>query len=218
MKKGIRMAAVLFGALVLAMMAGCGDVAFEPEASGIYVDRDGAVRSAEIESFDNSAFEEPRYDEAELKTFVEDSVIAYNQAKGAAAAAYTEELEEKDAVLPVSVEKMEIKEAVAELILDYQTTGDYLAFNEADDTITALEVQTAPSAVGAGVSLDGLVNPKGETVDATKAKTNEKYIVLTITGNTTAVVNGKIAGASGDITIQDEHTVAVSGSAVVLFR
>ena len=218
MKKGRRVAALLIGALLLAMTAGCGDVAFEPEASGIYVDRSGAVKSAELESFDNSAFEEARYDEAELKSFVEEAVIAYNQEKGAAAVAYASELEEKDAVLPVSVEKLEVKDAKAELILDYQSAEDYLVFNEADETITELVVQSAPSAVGAGISLDGLVNTKGETVDASKAKTNEKYTVLTLTGTTTAVVNGKIAGVSGDVAIQDEHTVSISGSAVVLFR
>lgn len=217
MKKN-RLAAVL-GALFLGMMlAGCGDVAFEPDASAIYVDKDGSMRSAEIESFDNSAFTEARYDEAELKAFVEEEVITYNQEKGSPAEAYVSELEEKDAALPVAVEKLEVQDAVAELILDYQSTEDYLAFNEADDTVTALALMTAPAAVGGGVSLDGLQNTKGELVDAAKAKTNEKYLVLTMTGTTTVVVNGKIAGASGDMEIQDEHTVNVHGDAVVLFR
>ncbi|MBO6163857.1 MAG: hypothetical protein J6N77_02285 [Lachnospiraceae bacterium] len=209
---------LILSGMMLSLLAGCGDVAFEPTASGIYADKDGSVKSAEFESFDNSDFPEERYNADELTAFVEEAVIAYNTEQGAAAEARLPEKADEETTLPVSVEKLEVAEGKAELILAYESTTDYLTFNEADDTITAMAIQTAPAAVGAGVSLDGLSNTKGEMVDATKAKTNEKYFVLTLTGTTTAVVNGKIAGVSGDVEIVDEHTVNISGDAVVLFR
>ena len=211
------LAAGMFGFLLL---AGCGsEVKFEPTESSIYVRADGSVISAEITGFDNTSFGEERYSEEELKAFVEDAVKAYNAGVGSPNLAYSSELEDKNSILPVSIDSLKVEEKEAELVISYASCADYLNFNKADDTVTQLSVTSAPVAVASGISLDGLVNAKGEIVDTSKAKESEKYRVASVAGETTVVINGKILGVSG-AEILNEHTVKTTYGvmAYILFR
>ncbi|MCD8124760.1 MAG: hypothetical protein LUE23_06955 [Lachnospiraceae bacterium] len=200
------------GLALLLALTGCGSVSFEPEASTLYVTKEGTVTGAEIESFDNSSFTEARYDETELTEFVEEAVISYNKEACGQEYAYADDTEE---TLSVSVEKLEVADAVATLYLNYATCEDYLAFNETDETVTELSVQTAADAVAAGVSLDGLVDADGAAVDTSKMQESTKYYVVTIAGETDLMVDGKIAAVSEGVTVTDKHTVTVSGGETV---
>ena len=219
MRKVLRFAAGAMGSLMLLALAGCGKIKFEPQESGLYIDKNGSVISAEITSFDNSRFAEARYDAEELKTFVEDAVKAYNSSAGSPALAYAEELEDKKAVLPVAIQSLDVTEKEAMLLMDYVDCETYLKFNETDNTITDLELPSAPAAVASGISLDGFVNAEGEVVDTSKARESEKYKVAVITGETMVTVNGRIAGVSG-AEILDEHTASAREGVVnyILFR
>ena len=204
----------------LLLLAGCGgEVKFEPTESSLYLRGDGSLKGAEITAFDNTTFGEERYSEEELKVFVEDAVKNYNSEAGSLSMAYSSELEDKNQILPVSIESLTVEENVAELIIDYASCDDYLKFNAADDTITYLSVTSAPVAVAGGVSLDGYVNAKGEPVDTAKARESEKYRLASVNGTTTVVVNGSIVGVLG-AEILDGHTARTTGGtpAYILFK
>ena len=222
MRKYLRWLAGAAGILCLSILAGCGAVKFEPQESGIYINGDGSLSAAEIESFDNSTFGgENRYSEEELRAFVEEAVRSYNQEADGRALAYGEELEKDAEPLPITIVTLKVEENVAELVMNYAACEDYLAFNEADDTITGLSIQSAPVAAASGISLDGFTNAKGEAVDTSKARESEKYRVAAIQGNaaTSVTVNGKILGVSGAV-IKDDHVVLTSAgeTSYILFR
>ena len=125
-----RRTAGLMMAVVLAVtaLAGCGGkVKFEPQASSIFVRKDGTVVSADIEDFVGN-----NYSEAELKTYVEDAVKEYNSEHGAAAEAYVDE-EDEEASLPVKIDSLTVEEGVASLLLGYEGCSDYLEFTGNDE-------------------------------------------------------------------------------------
>ncbi len=209
MNKTIRRAAAVCMALLLLGLGGCGSVRFAPEESSLYLSKDGTVTGAEIESFDNSAFEEPRYEEEGLTAFVEDAVISYNKENGGAQFAYADDTEE---ALPVSIGKLTVEDSVAALYLNYASCEDYLAFNGTDETVTQLACMTAPEAVAAGISLENLVDRSGDPVDPQKIQENEKYRVAVAAGEFSLVVDGTIDAVSQGVTVEDRHTVRVSGT------
>ena len=80
MKCGKRLIAGVFAAVLSLGLTACSSVKFEPTETSIFIQKDRKVVSAEIESFDNSAYaDSPRYKEDELKAFVEDAVISIQQ-------------------------------------------------------------------------------------------------------------------------------------------
>ncbi len=220
MRKFMRRMVLAAGMFCVLLLVGCGsEVKFEPTESSIYLRADGSVISAEITGFDNTSFGEERYSEEELRAFVEDAVKAYNAGVGSPNLAYSSELPDKNSILPVSIDSLKVAEKEAELIISYASCADYLKFNDADDTVTQLSVTSAPVAVASGVSLDGLLNAKGEIVDTSKAKESEKYRVATVTGGTTVVINGKILGVSGAEILGDHMVRTTAGvTACILFR
>ena len=215
-----RVRAAALAAAVVLFLSGCGDVAFNPKESEIYVSPDGTVVGAEIESFDNSGYSEERYNADDLKSFVEDAVISYNKEAGAEGVAYAKDRSDKDAELPVSIGKLEVSGGTSTLILDYASCDDYLAFNEADDTVKDLSIVSAPQAAGEGISLDGLTDAEGNAADTSEAKSDPDYMLLAICGHTKVVVNGDVIGVSEGVTIDAEHEVTVASDkiAYVLFR
>ena len=147
MRKHLRWIAGAVGILCMAFLAGCGKVKFEPQESGLFINGDGSLSAAELESFDNTPFGgEIRYDEGELRSFVEDAVRGYNEEKDGRALAYSEELPEKADPLPIMIESLTVEDNQAVLIIHYAACEDYIAFNAADDSVTSLSIQSAPVA------------------------------------------------------------------------
>ena len=108
------------------------DYPFEPVTSGIYITRDGGIKSAELTDFDNRAFETARYSEAELKLFVQSRVKAYNEAKQQEA---------------ITVDLLQVKDKIAELILSYATFEDFMAFQGSDFGVRSLTLLTRENAI-----------------------------------------------------------------------
>ena len=118
MKCGKRLIAGVFAAVLSLGLTACSSVKFEPTETSIFIQKDRKVVSAEIESFDNSAYaDSPRYKEDELKAFVEDAVITYNSENGGAAKAY---VEEKGEELPVAVESLTVADNTSGEGSDYR--------------------------------------------------------------------------------------------------
>lgn len=201
---GLMMAA----ALVLTVVSGCGGkVKFEPEASSIYVKKDGTVTSADIEDFVGN-----NYSEAELKTYVEDAVKEYNSEHGAAAEAYVDE-EDEDASLPVKITSLTVEEGVASLFLEYEKCGDYLEFTGNSGTengVSTLELST----VGETSFSGNFQNAKGEDVSLEGVMKKEKNPVVIIEGAVTVQVEGNIQYVSAGAAIIDKHTVTTRAGSV----
>lgn len=216
----LRMRTAALTAAAILFLAGCGDVAFHPAESSIYINPDGTVVGAEVESFDNSGYSEDRYSADGLQSFIENAVITYNKNAGAEGVAYRKDLSDRKQQLPVSIESLDVGSGKATLILDYASCDDYLSFNEADSTIKDLSVVSAPQAAGEGISLDGLTDAEGKTADTTAAKSDQNYQLLSVCGHTKVVINGDVIGVSAGASIDSEHEVTVSSDqiAYILFR
>ena len=215
LKKASRLFAAL---LMIVMITGCSSVKFEPTVSSIYVDKDGTVFGADIESFDNSSFTEERYKEEDLKAFVEDEVKAYNQEKAGISEAYEPEEKEKNddsEPLPVSISSLTVEENTAKLILKYANCDDYLAFTKADDTVTGILFANAAQASEADLFPADLVDAKGQAVDTAKYAGSDKAFVVSVIGTTQLIVNGKIIGATGSVEIVDDHTANINSEEAV---
>ena len=201
--------------LLAIALTGCGLTSYHPEQSGIFVRKNGTVKGAEIESFDNSAYAEPRYQEDELKAFVEETVSSYNQETTGQTGAYSKDADG----LKVTIDDFSVKNSVATLVLNYATTEDYIEFNDGGENVLTLDLMTAPEAAEAGAVLTGLKDSEGNSV-AEDAASNEKYYVVSVSGNTEVTVEGKILGISDGGSITGKRTAEVSSETevLILFR
>ena len=100
-------------------------IEYNPTATGIYIARDGSIKSAEITDFSNEGFDKPRYDLETLRSYVTEWVDSYNQAK-----------EKKS----VSIESIELKDNAATLILNYDSINSFIDFQGADFGVTSLKI------------------------------------------------------------------------------
>ena len=191
---GLLCAAVLLG--------GCAKEA-ELESNGIYIRKDGSVSSAVYEPFDADV-----YSKEELKAFVEDAVIAYNQSEGADAAAY---MDKKTGSLLAAIRSLETADGNAVLKMEYATCKDYLQFNDADESIIQLASGTVGGAEQAGIDLKQftLVNRDGsEQITADEAE-DDLYVVFA-EGNTQILVEGTIEYVSSDVELVDRHLAEIA--------
>ncbi len=205
-----RRTAGLMMAVVLAVtaLAGCGGkVKFEPQASSIFVRKDGTVVSADIEDFVGN-----NYSEAELKTYVEDAVKEYNSEHGAAAEAYVDE-EDEEASLPVKIDSLTVEEGVASLLLGYEGCSDYLEFTGNSGTesgVSRLEFST----VGETSFSGNFKNAKGEDVTLEGVTKKEKNPVVIVEGAVTVQVEGNVQYVSAGAALVDKHTVTAKAGEV----
>ena len=94
--------------LCVGLLSGCG-TSLEGEESVVYVGKKGVIESLDVESLDQSY-----YDETELKSYVDAEVKDYTAEHG------------KNAV---EVESLKVEDGVAKLKMKYKTPEDYTAFN-----------------------------------------------------------------------------------------
>lgn len=219
MKCGKRLIAGVFAAVLSLGLTACSSVKFEPTETSIFIQKDRKVVSAEIESFDNSAYaDSPRYKEDELKAFVEDAVITYNSENGGAAKAY---VEEKGEELPVAVESLTVADNTATLLLDFASADDYLLFNGTADAapVKDLIIGTVQDGVNSGLDFSSMVNADGTDADLDKLTSSSKYSLVSVTGSTVMKVEGKVVYMSAGVTLKDEHTVVTTDdTSYIIFK
>ncbi len=207
------MVLLLLSSLLL-LTACSADVTFEPTESGIFIRRDRHIVGAEVESFDNSKFDTPRYSDTELVAFVEDSVRSFNEEQAGLSYTRADELgtvsdDEGEAVLPVAIEKIEVADSVATLILDYKDSDSYLAFNTTSEAvyIQNLIVGTVQNGNDSNLTYDNMINAEdGTPADPVDIMDREKYMLAAIEGDTLVKVEGEIVYLTKDMTLVDENT------------
>ena len=167
------------------------DHPFEPTGSGIYVTREGVIKSAEVTSFDNRKYPQVRYDETELKEFIDAEVKAFNEAK------------KKNAV---TVEDLTVKGGEATLILNYADFDSFLEFQGADFGVKHLTLLSREDAVRK-YNINNLVDTAGVKTDLLIALQDTDVQVLVITGKTLITLNGDICYMSSGMSLTGVNMV-----------
>ena len=94
--------------LCIGLLTGCGTT-LEGEKSIVYVGKNGSVTSLDVEELAESY-----YDTAELESFVQEEVAAYETQNGKGT---------------VKLDELTVEEGTAKLRMKYKTPEDYTAFN-----------------------------------------------------------------------------------------
>ncbi len=189
---------VLLAAAMVMALSACGGSKYEPTESGIFVKRDGTVIDAAIETFDKD-----HYSKDELKSYVEEQVVAYNTENSSYTVAYQDDVKDKDAVLPVAIDCLEVNgdKKVATLLLKFAGVSDYLGFNEGRVGEDAYFV----SALATQAMLKGEVNwiqvKDNQKVDEATALSNEKYYLVGLDFEARVEVEGTIVYASDNVSV-----------------
>lgn len=167
------------------------DYPFEPTGSGIYVTRDGVLKSAEVTSFDNRKFPQVRYDEAELKEFIDKEVKAFNDSKKENA---------------VTVEELTVKGGEATLVLNYAGFDSFLEFQGPDFDVKHLALLEREDAVRK-YNISNLVDTSGVKTDLLIALQDSDVKVLVVTGKTLVTLNGDILYMSAGMSMTGVNMV-----------
>lgn len=163
---------------------------FEPEETGIFITRDGLVRSAEITSFDNSRFAKKRYDEKGLQEFVENTIREYNDAKGVEA---------------VKLEEISVKDKKARLVLSYASVNFFLDFQGLDFGVRSLSVLPRDTAIR-NYDIYDLVDPYGNTVDLMDALHMDDLKIIVVSGNVSIALEGDISYLSSGMVVTGKNS------------
>ncbi|MCI8513814.1 MAG: hypothetical protein HFI93_04175 [Lachnospiraceae bacterium] len=222
MKK--RTCLLLLAVLAAFVFTGCKgkDDIYEPVVSGLYVREDGSVVSADVEDFGKSY-----YDKAELQKFVEEEVIAYNDAAVSQPYAYAAEDVDEEEMLPVSILSLSAESGKASLLLNFVKASDYLDFNkDTNAMVTQMSQCTSKEAVENGLSFDNMKDKDGNAAGADQAKKRKKNFYLTVTVSDKLAeglpiqVQGTIQFVSKNVEVTGTNEVKVPAgeSAVIIYK
>jgi hypothetical protein len=191
--KKCKFAAFLALFLGMILLCGCGS-GYSADESTVFIKKDGSIVSTDVEEFDTDT-----YDEDGLKTYIDETISAYNNENG------------KDSVKRKS---FSVKDGVATLSLSYASASDYSKF-----TGTEIFTGSVAEALAAGYSFDdefALIENGEFTVckDNSEFLNESGYKVVIIRGNTIVNVKGKIAYATtANTTYVDSDTIKISDGA-----
>lgn len=188
--------------LTAALLAGCGHKS-EPDTTTVYIRKDGSVASAVYEPFDTKV-----YSKDELKEFVEDAVIAYNQKNAGEAAAYGKYADEP---LSLVISSLDFNDGNAVLKMEYASCDDYMQFNKSEGSLLQMASGTVAGAKEAGIDLSSFEFLNSDGTDSISGgDLDDGYYVVFVEGTSTIMVEGSIRYATADVTIEDKDTAQVS--------
>jgi hypothetical protein len=191
--KKCKLAVIMSLFIGIFLLGGCGS-AYSADESTVFIKKDGSVVSTDVEEFDTDT-----YDEDGLKTYIDETISAYNDENG------------KDSVKRKS---LSVKDGTATLTLAYASASDYTKF-----TGTDIFTGSIAEALAAGYSFDdefaSVADGEFTLCDDNSEFLNESgYKVVIIRGNTTVNVKGKIAYVTTkNTTYVDSGTIKISDGA-----
>lgn len=207
LKYSITIAALALAAAILT--AGCAAMnisgGFEPAENCIYIEKDGTVQWAAVETNVQG-----NYTEEELNTSVQKKISAYNASLDKPAVAENTEGAEK---LPVAFVSSELKEGTFTLITEYNIPSRLIDFanNIGDYNVTFTSLNTgwanAMSGEFAGVSFK---DEKGKGVDVQAVKSKGENMAIKSEGQGVIKTEQKILYVSDNCTLKDANTVQTS--------
>ncbi len=179
MKRMIRVGVLLV--LTAAVLGGCGK-AFSADMDTVYVQKKGTVKGANVADFDKEY-----YDEAELESFINDTVDTYIAKAGEGT---------------VEVKDFAVEDGIAHVYLDYACAEDYAQFNGVD-----FYAGTVLDAKADGYDIPDAFTAVTEKDIAWDDQDNKIVIV----GQQTQVrVDGTILFVSSNASVIDKHTADVT--------
>ena len=167
----------------------------------ITMQKDGGVSIRLVESFDK-----PYYDAEELRQSILTKVASYNRNVGSG---------------NISVEKIEVENQIAEVIMSYETAEDYARFNK-----EVYFVGSATKAQEAGYDLNTVLSgaeDTTETIGMSDMLNMEDYQILITDSKIPIIINGKAEYLSDNVSVSKNKkviTVAADSDALayIMFR
>lgn len=215
-KRSIAAAAILIATII----GGCGQVGstggWSGDVNGIYVNRGMEIEEALVYTSEKDT---DTYNQEEMKTFLEESVVEYNTAKGGPAQASNTEGQTK---LPVALKSCKLDGKTGSAVFTYATGDDLVAFAQeaggSSHTLGGFSVQKVSEA-GDALSLGTFVKPDGTAATIDEVKKEAEAIVITAEGAATVYTEGTIAYVSNGVTIQDKSAVTPQdGTSFIIFK
>ena len=187
--------AIIIGIILIVFGGG-----YKPDKTGIFVYGDGTILSAEVSDFDNSQFEEDRYDDDELEDFVDKSIEEFNEANA-----------DEEVSKPVSLKRLSTSSDKATLILKFAKPEFLTKFYGTLDTCPVKLIEVCKVSEGKPEAFEGLVGSDGNAVDVATAKANEDYTLVKIIGDTQVECDGDVVYRSSNLSLDDERRVTITG-------
>ena len=167
----------------------------------ITMQKDGGVSIRLVESFDK-----PYYDAEELRQSILTKVASYNRNVGSG---------------NISVEKIEVENQIAEVIMSYETAEDYAQFNK-----EVYFVGSATKAQEVGYDLNTVLSgaeDTTETIGMSDMLNMEDYQILITDSKIPIIINGKAEYLSDNVSVSKNKkviTVAADSDALayIMFR
>lgn len=186
MKKILSLALTMI--ICVGVLFGCG-ANYDAEKSTVYVQKKGKIVSTDVEEFDSAV-----YSEAELKTYIEETIDSYNDANGSG---------------KVKLQNLTVEDGKATLTIEYASADDYTNFNGIQ-----LFTGTIAEALAAGYTFDGdfacITDGQATESSLSEFKNQDGYKVCIIKANTNLTVPGDVKYASVDnVSLVDKKTVSI---------
>ena len=160
------------------LLCGC-SMKFSAEENALYVNKDGEIVSAIVESFDKEY-----YDAEELQGMLEQSIVEYNAENG------------KDSI---ELDSFKLDNGVLKVIMNYLTWADYSNFNEVQFFAGKLsDIQGK----NYGKNLSFVSRDGSQTL--TFGEIEGEYYVILVEENIVVQTAGKIAYVSENVQVEGE--------------
>lgn len=211
---------LLFAAAAAAgvMLTGCGsqESTFTPTDTCVYIDEDGGISSALVESYEGEV------DVKDLEQYLKGAVIRFNQESGAEGLAENKSGAER---LPAALQSVTKDDTAVRVVFDYASAEDLIRFRQTEDnednsnTITAISVKSAADATDWFLSED-FTRADGSAASLEEMKKEADGTAVFIEGGGTIRFAGKVSFLALDAEVKDEYTVTVpdDGKAYVVFK
>jgi len=191
-----RIKSLLTLALCVVIFGGC-SMSYSAEENSVYVNKDGEIVSAMVESFDKDY-----YDAEELQEMLEQSVVEYNAENGKGS---------------IEVESCKVDSGKIKVVVDYATWADYANFNNVQFFAGSMEDLQGKN-YGKNVSFvsrDGSAAVSFDQIDTA-------YRVILLEEKVVVQTSGKIEYVSDNVTIEGDKIARVkedaSGLAYVIYK
>lgn len=210
-------------AVILALLlSGCGKQAKAGEwnsgAESIYINRAMGIESSVIYT---SPVDNDTYNQDELKAYVEEIVVSYNEENGGANESENREDADK---LPVALKSCTLDGTTGKLIFEYRDGDNFVSFaretGDKSHTLTGLSVQTVGDALAAGKLLDGsFLTADGQAAASEEVTGQSDQIAVSTAGSAVICTEGEILYVTNGVTLRDSHTAVVpDGENYVIFQ
>lgn len=202
----MRRAKLLFLAAGLtgALLTGCASQKtskFSPAEDCVYIDKDGSISSALVETYEGEAV-----DAKDLEQYLKAAIIRYNKANGGQEVA--ENQSGNTEKLPVALQSVTVKDNTMKVLLDYASAEDLIKFRQTDDNADESNSISSIMVNPAG-ELTDLVKPDGSKPSVEELKALDGATTVTVEGGGRLMFSGKVLFVTEGTEKIDEYTVVV---------